>query len=69
MRLLPGRLSVSRSFGDAEAKIKRFGGNPLVLIATPDIRSFKISSDHDFVMLGCDGVFDRMMNKEVITEV
>jgi protein phosphatase 2C family protein 2/3 len=68
VRLLPGRLSVSRSFGDAEAKIERFGGNPSVLIATPDIRSFKISSDHDFVLLGCDGIFDMMTNKEAIAE-
>lgn len=68
VRLLPGRLSVSRSFGDAEAKIERFGGNPSVLIATPDIRSFKISSDHDFVLLGCDGIFDMMTNKEAVAE-
>lgn len=69
VRLLPGRLSVSRSFGDAEAKIARFGGNPSVLIAIPDIRSFKISPDHDFVLLGSDGVFDKMTNKEAVAEV
>ena len=69
VRLLPGRLSVSRSFGDAEAKIERFGGNPSVLIATPDIRSFKISPDHDFVLLGSDGVFDKLTNKEAVADV
>jgi len=26
--VLPGRLSVSRTFGDIEAKLERFGGNP-----------------------------------------
>ena len=60
---------MSRSFGDAEAKIVRFGGNPAVLIATPDIRSFKITSDHDFVVLGSDGVFDKLSNKEAVHEV
>jgi len=69
VRLLPGRLSVSRSFGDAEAKLQRFGGNPSVLIATPDIRSFQISPDHDFVLLGSDGVFDKVTNKEAVAEV
>lgn len=69
VRLLPGRLSVSRSFGDAEAKIARFGGNPSVLIATPDIRSFKINGEHDFVLLGSDGVFDKLSNKEAVQEV
>jgi len=34
-RLLPGKLSVSRSFGDIEAKIEKYGGNPKVLIAKP----------------------------------
>lgn len=34
-RIMPGRLSVSRSFGDIEAKMERYGGNPNVLIAKP----------------------------------
>ena len=34
-RLVPGKLSVSRSFGDIEAKIEKYGGNPKVLIAKP----------------------------------
>jgi protein phosphatase 2C family protein 2/3 len=57
---------VSRSFGDAEAKISRFGGNPSVLIATPDIRSFKITQEHDFILLASDGVFDKLSNKEAV---
>ena len=34
-RLLPGKLSVSRSFGDIEAKLEKYGGNPKVLISKP----------------------------------
>lgn len=45
MRVLPGRLSVSRTFGDAEAKFPEFDGNPKVIIAEPEITSFKITSD------------------------
>ena len=55
-RVLPGRLSVSRTFGDIQAKLKRFGGNPKVLIAVPDIKCFKIDSDTDFILLGSDGI-------------
>lgn len=40
IRVLPGRLSVSRTFGDAEAKIEYKGGNPKVVIAEPEIKSF-----------------------------
>jgi hypothetical protein len=32
-RVLPGRLSVSRTFGDIEAKIEKFGGKNGVVIA------------------------------------
>jgi protein phosphatase 2C family protein 2/3 len=38
LRVLPGRLSVSRTFGDAEAKISKFGGNPKVVISDPEIK-------------------------------
>lgn len=35
-RIFPGRLSVSRSLGDAQAKIPAYGGNPGVLITDPE---------------------------------
>lgn len=65
-RILPGRLAISRAFGDIDAKIKELGGNPNVLIAIPDIRSFTIKSNYDFICLGSDGIFDRLNNEEVI---
>ena len=37
-RIFPGRLAVSRAFGDIEAKLKRFGGVEGVLIAEPEIK-------------------------------
>jgi protein phosphatase 2C family protein 2/3 len=52
-RVLPGRLSVSRTFGDIEAKNPKYGGNPKVVIATADIKAFKIQKDYDFIVLGC----------------
>lgn len=36
-RVLPGRLSVSRTFGDIEAKSEKLGGKPGVVIAQPEI--------------------------------
>jgi protein phosphatase 2C family protein 2/3 len=41
-RVFPGRLSVSRTFGDIEAKVEKLEGNPNVVIAEPDITAFKI---------------------------
>jgi protein phosphatase 2C family protein 2/3 len=49
--VLPGRLSVCRTFGDLEAKIEKRGGNPNVVIAVPDIKSFRITNEHDFIVL------------------
>lgn len=51
-RVFPGRLSVSRTIGDLEAKDPDFGGNPNVVVPTPEIKCFKISPDHDFIVLG-----------------
>ena len=34
-RVYPGGLNVSRTIGDAHSKIKKFGGNPKVIIPTP----------------------------------
>ena len=65
-RVFPGRLSVSRTLGDIEAKDPRYGGNPRCVIATPDIKCFKIRSNYDFIILGCDGVFEKQDNKQII---
>ena len=63
---MPGRLSVSRTFGDLEAKIEKYGGNPLVVIATPEIKSFRVTDDLDFLGLASDGIYDKINNKEFI---
>lgn len=66
LRVFPGRLSVSRTFGDVEAKFTKYGGNPNVVIAEPEIWDFKIDSECDFIVLACDGIFEKMNNKDVL---
>lgn len=56
LRVFPGRLSVSRAFGDYEAKTAELGGNPDVVIATPDIKYVDISNTFDFIFIGCKKV-------------
>ena len=66
-RVLPGRLSVSRTIGDIEAKFENFGGNPNVIIWEPDIFIFDLNKrDIDFFIMGCDGIFDQMSNEEIM---
>ena len=69
LRVLPGRLSVARTFGDPEAKLAELNGNPNVVIHDPDIRSFKLKQEHDFIVLGCDGIYDKLNNDESIKAV
>ena len=65
-RVFPGRLSVSKTIGDIEAKLARFEGNPNVVIADPDVTAFEIKDNHDFIVIGCDGVFDKLSSKDCI---
>jgi protein phosphatase 2C family protein 2/3 len=65
IRVLPGRLSVSRTFGDPEAKLAYRGGNMNVVKAEPEIRSFQIQKNHDFIILASDGVYDKMSNEDI----
>ena len=65
-RVYPGRLSVSRTIGDAEGKIPLIGGNPNVIISKPDIYKYNIlENDIDYFILGCDGIFDQMRSDDV----
>jgi len=68
-RVIPGGLNVSRTIGDVNAKLTEFGGIPNVISSQPDIRTIKIKKDHDFILMGCDGVFDVLSTKDAIETV
>lgn len=42
-RVMPGRLAVSRTLGDAEAKLIKYGGLPNVISAEPDIFTLAVT--------------------------
>ena len=65
-RVLPGRLSVSRTFGDIEAKEEKFGGMKGVVVALPDITEIELNDEYNFIVLGCDGIFDVISNEELL---
>lgn len=68
-RVFPGRLSVSRTFGDFEAKMTRYGGNPKVVVVEPEIYEVPIDASADFLLLGCDGVFDKFTTEDLVGRV
>lgn len=59
-RRVLGRLAVSRAFGDKEYK----SGQHQLVIATPEIRVERLTSDDEFLLLACDGLFDVFTNQE-----
>ena len=65
-RVLPGRLSVSRTFGDIEAKEEKFGGMKGVVAALPDITEIELNEEYNFIVIGCDGIFDVLSNEELL---
>ena len=40
--MFPGRLSVSRTIGDIEAKLLKYGGNSGCVICKPDVKVIDI---------------------------
>lgn len=65
-RVYPSDLAVMRTIGDIRAKKKEFGGIPGTIINTPDVFIFDINSTDDFIIMGCDGIFDDLNNQEVV---
>lgn len=49
--------------------MKAFGGIPNVVIASPEIYSFRLTDQFDFLMMGCDGIFDNLTNKEIFESI
>lgn len=68
-----GLLGVSRAFGDNDFKTGRgefkskFNGD--LVIATPDVVQREIAIDDEFLVLGCDGLFDVMRPQQVVNFV
>jgi protein phosphatase PTC2/3 len=62
-RIVPGNLAVSRSFGDRDVK----GGN--ILIVDPEVKSFRLTEDFDFMVIGSDGIFDKVSDRELVEGV
>lgn len=56
-RIAPGNLNVSRTIGDAEVKLKKYGGLPGMVSSEPDVATFSINS-YTWLLLASDGLFE-----------
>ncbi len=47
-------------------KDSKYGGKKGVVIAEPDIREFELNENYNFMVIGCDGIFDVLSNYEIL---
>eukprot|EP01126_Amoeba_proteus_P016852 TRINITY_DN1792_c0_g1_i15.p1 TRINITY_DN1792_c0_g1~~TRINITY_DN1792_c0_g1_i15.p1 ORF type:complete len:323 (-),score=60.32 TRINITY_DN1792_c0_g1_i15:1459-2427(-) len=62
---IEGRLAISRAFGDIEFKT----GQKKWVTCMPDVEIISITPDIDFIVLGCDGVYDELSNEDIVAFV
>ena len=65
-RVYPSDLAVMRTIGDIKAKKKEFGASPGTVINIPDVFVYDLNGSVDFIVMGCDGIFDDLSNQEII---
>ena len=65
-REYPSDLAVMRTIGDVKVKNKEYGGKPGTIISIPEIFIYDISNTDDFIVMGCDGIFDDLSNQDVV---
>lgn len=40
-----------------------------MIVCDPDIKCFKIQDNFDFIMIGCDGIFERLNNRDCVDAI
>lgn len=64
---LNGVLSVTRALGDWDMKLPRGSSSPL--IAEPEFRQITLTEDDEFLIIGCDGIWDVMSSQQAVSLV
>lgn len=59
------RLAVSRAFGDVEFKDNdKLSWKEQAITAFPDVKCFDVDHNDEFIIIGCDGIWDSVSNEE-----
>lgn len=64
-----GNINLSRSLGDFEYKDARKAPAEQMISAVPDTRTVSLTSDDDFVILACDGIWDMLTSEQAVAFV
>lgn len=61
-----GRLNLSRALGDFDYKDnEQLKSHEQLVIALPDVRVWNLSADDEFLLLGCDGIWECLPAKQI----
>ena len=64
---LNGAISITRALGDWEMKFPV--GSPSPLISEPDIRQMILTEEDEFLIIGCDGIWDVLSSQNAVSLV
>lgn len=64
---LNGILSVTRALGDWDMKLPHGSQSPL--ISEPEIKQITLTEDDEFLIIGCDGIWDVLTSQEAVSIV
>ena len=61
-----GNLNLTRALGDLKYKTKDLQPEEHPITANPDVFEYDMPADLDFVLMGCDGIWERKSNEEMV---
>jgi serine/threonine protein phosphatase PrpC len=62
-----GNLNLSRCIGDLKYKVdESIPASAQIITAEPDVLKFAITDEDEFIILGCDGIWDCKTNQEAV---
>ncbi|CAD8111388.1 unnamed protein product [Paramecium sonneborni] len=65
-----GNLNLSRALGDLEYKCdSKFKPHEQLIIATPDIKQTILCPQDQFILMGCDGIFETLTHDELLNHI
>lgn len=64
---LNGVLSVTRALGDWDMKLPKGSASPL--IAEPELKQIVLTEDDEFLIIGCDGIWDVLSSQQAVSIV
>ena len=65
-----GNLNLTRAFGDLKYKQKKsFTPEEQAITSNPDVYEYPLQAGLDFIIMGCDGIWEKKTNEEMVAWV